>query len=136
MIEEQEREFAAILAEAKCTERVETLAGFRSNPGLMKLLSVWHLVHYEIRPPESPAPDADGTLRWMWLWDWWWSDAHEIGELCGLDARTVKRVIRQAILARLVYPDGTLPAAARAALKSQAAKMAGVKLRLRGGADQ
>lgn len=78
-----------------------------ADPGLSALLALWPLARIRVVGDGSPA-------TWAELWD---ServavDVAHVATLLGTDLNNATRIVERAIELRVVYPDGTIHAAA------------------------
>lgn len=98
----------------------------------MKVLVAWTHVDNVWTKPSKPAPAiVSGKMSklWQWVVSGWDTDVmmRDIARAAGLPVAIVHDKLNVLIGNRLIYPDGTMAAGARAALSVHTAKKLGIK---------
>lgn len=111
-----------LLSEFRKLEKPTDIAVLMVNEGFdaetMRVLSAWQHTEQRWKRPKKPCPDegrATGA-SWKWLRDGWSMDVAAIA--IGADVSQLTATAKLELLAgsKLIYPDGTVSAAATQAL--------------------
>lgn len=120
----------------------EVVAVFRAREGsedaivvigdepAMRVLAAWRNVDQSWTKPDGAPPEAiEGKLGrlWGWIVSGWDLDARRIARLAGMPTARVHEKLEILVGNRLIYPDGSMSKAARAALLGFTAKQLGIK---------
>lgn len=96
----------------------------------MRVLAAWKRTDQKWSRPKTKMPTMQAgnhAAVWAWICEGWIFDNDGIARGADLSLRVVHVKIRMLILARLIYPDGSVSKAARAALQVHVAQKLGIK---------
>jgi hypothetical protein len=83
------------------------------NPELLPICAAWKLAGVVLRVPADLAPEEIPDTEagaWLLLWECSEVDAAALVAIAGIDPANYRYHMRTLIAARLIYPDGSVPA--------------------------
>ena len=86
-----------------------------------RVLAAWSRISTKWKKP-SGKPPADEHQRWLWLWMGASYDLQQLTQATRLTERQAVSALRACVLARLVYPDGTISDPATKAVDARKGK--------------
>lgn len=119
-----------LLSTFRALEANEDAITVLGDEDAMKVLSAWSKTDQRWQAPKKKRPQITPTNHaemWRWIVQGWTIDEEAIAVGSGLSANVVHTKMRMLIAARLVYPDGQMSKAARAALQVFVAQKLGIK---------
>ncbi len=98
-------------------------AAITGDEGAIKICSAWNKIPVQWKKAAGKAP-ANVTACWLWLWEGCSYDLKKLAAAAQLSERKTLKALRACVIARLLYPDGTISTAAEHAIDTRPTKRA------------
>ncbi len=117
-------QLSLMIGEYRAHENDRDAAVIAGDAEALRVCAAWPRItmRWKRTPYKPKYNELSNNAHWLWLWRGCEYDLQQLAQAVQLSERKTLKALRACVIARLIYPDGTISSAATTAIDGRSSK--------------